>query len=107
MSKKLTFHSRLYLGEGMKGKKTDKIKKILMNKPLFADVYVLAIAQNSADQLEFFDCKQLAQRFYDNCPVHIVGIAKDYNDALNLVEQITRECLLSRGDCRLKEYLIC
>ena len=94
MSKKLTFHSKLYWGEGMKGKKTDKIN-------------VLAIAQNSADQLEFFDCKQLVQHYYENYPVYIVGIAKDYNDALKLVEQITQECLAKRGDCRLKEYLIC
>lgn len=107
MSKKLIFHSKLYLGEGMKGKKTDKIKKMLQKKPLFADVYVLAVAENSADQLEFFDCKQLVQHYYEDYPVYVVGIAKDYNDALKLVEQITQECIKERGDCRLKEYLIC
>ncbi len=107
MSKKLTFHSTLYLGEGMKGKKTDKIKRMLIKKPLFADVYVLTLAQNVSDQLEFFDCKQLAQHYYENNPVYVIGIAKDYNDALKLVERITQECFLNRGDCRLKEYLIC
>jgi len=107
MNKRLTFHSKLYLGEGMKDKKTDKIKKMLIKKPLFAGVYVLAVAQNSADQLEFFDCKQLAQHYYEEYPIHIVGIAKDYSDALKLVEQITQECLLKQGDCRLKEYLKC
>lgn len=107
MGKKLTFHSNLYLSESMKDKKTDKIKKKLIKKPLFAGVYVLAIAQNSEDQLEFFDCKQLTQHYYENDPVYVVGIAKDYNDALKLVEQITQECLAKRGDCKLKEYLIC
>lgn len=107
MGKKLIFYPELYLGEGMKGKKTDKIKKMLVKKPLLAGVYVLAIAHNPSDQLEFFDAKQLVQSYYDNYPVQIIGIAKDYEDALKLVEQITQECLNTRGDCRLKEYLIC
>lgn len=107
MSKMLTFHSKLYFGEGMKDKKADKIKKMILKKPLFAGVYVVAFAHNPSDQLEFFDVKLLAQHYYDNYPVHIVGIAKDYNDALKLVEQITQECLNERGDCKLKEYLIC
>lgn len=107
MTKKLTFYSKLYFGEGMKDQKKDKIKKILEKKPLFAGVYVLTFATNDSDQLEFFDSKQLAQPYYAKHPVEIIGIAKDYNDALNLVTQITQECINERGDCRLKEYLIC
>lgn len=107
MGRKLSFYSKLYLGEGMNGSKTDKIKKMLIKKPLFAGVYVLTFAHNDSDQLEFFDAKQLAQHYYEENPVQIIGIAKDYEDALKLVTQITQECLDARGDCRLKEYLIC
>lgn len=107
MSKKLTFYSKLYYGEGMKNQKKDKIKKMLIKNPLFAGVYVLTFATNGSDQLEFFDAKQLAQPYYANHPVQIIGIARDYADALQLVTQITQECIETRGDCRLKEYLIC
>ena len=107
MGKNLTFHPELYFGEGMKDAKKDKIKKMLIKKPLFANVYVLVLSRNASDQLEFFDSKQLAQRFYDNYSLEVVGIAKDYSDALKLVEQITQECLDARGDCCIKEYLIC
>lgn len=107
MSKKLIFNPELYIGEGMKEIKTDKIKKILMKRPSSAGVYVLALANNPSDQLVFFDAKQLDQHYYDVNPVHIVGIAKDYSDALQLIERITKECLDTRGDCCLKEYLLC
>ena len=107
MSNKLIFYPKLYLGEGMKSKKTDKIKKMLLENPLFAGVYVLILATNDSNQLEFFDAKQLIQPYYKDNPVQIVGIAKDYVDALELVAQITQECLNARGDCMLKEYLIC
>lgn len=107
MRRMLTFRPKLYLGEGIKEKKLDKIKKKLVEKPLRANVYLIALAHNPTAQLECFDARQLAQRFYENYPVQVVGIAKDYKGALQVVERITRECLDERGDCKLKEYLIC
>ncbi len=107
MERMLTFYPKLYLGEGIKETKLDKIKKKLVKNPLFSNVYVLTFARNQADQLEFFDARQLRQRFYDGYPLEVVGIARDYEDALKLVERIARECLRERGDCRLKEYLTC
>ncbi len=107
MSRALTFSPKLYLGEGIKEKKLDKIKKKLETKPLLANVYLIVFAQNPVDQLEFFDARQLVQSFYKDCPLYVIGIAKDYEDALRLVERIVRECISSRGDCRLKEYLAC
>lgn len=107
MSRNLIFHPNLYLGEGMKGQKTDKIKRMLVKKPLFCNVYVLTFAYNDADQLEFFEARQLTWPIYRERPLQIIGIAKDYGDALNLVARITQECINARGDCRLREYLIC
>ncbi len=107
MSRILIFYPKLYIGEGIKERKLDKIKKKLETKPLLSNVYVLTFAQNSSDQLEFFDARLLAQSFYKDYPLQVVGIAKDYTDALKLVERIVQECLDSRGDCRLKEYLVC
>ncbi len=107
MDEKLTFRRDLYLGEGIKPKKLDKIKRKLVEKPLLAGVYVISIAGNPEDQLEIFDAKQLAQSYYKKFPRHVVGIASDYDDSLKLIERITQECLRERGDCNLKEYLLC
>lgn len=105
--RRLIFFPKLYLGEGIREQKLDKIKKKLIEKPLLAGVYVLALSGNPGDQLEILDAKQLAQRFYETHTLQIIGIAGDYGDALQLVERITRECLSARGDCKLKEYLTC
>ncbi len=107
MGRMLTFYPKLYLGEGIKGTKLDKIIRRLEAKPLLANVYVITFAQNPSDQLEFFDARQLAQGYYDNLPLQVIGIAKDYTDALEVVERIVQECVNSRGDCKLKEYLVC
>lgn len=104
---KLTFSEKMYIGDGIKEKKLDKIKKRLIDKPLLANVYILTFAGNPEDQLEFFDARQMVQRYYQEHVTEVIGIAKDYDDALLLIERITRECMRDRGDCKLKEYLIC
>lgn len=107
MEKKLKFLPHLYLGDGMKPQKVDKLKKKLVSRPLLAGAYVITIALNPADQLELFDARQLAQPFYDRRELTVVGLARDYDDALQVVERITQDCLRSRGDCELKEFLLC
>jgi len=107
MKNRLNFASRLYLGEGIPEKKLDIIKKKLTFRPLMANVYIITFAQNPADQLEFFDARQMFQRYYRDHTVNVIGIAKNYDDAVKLIGKITQECLDERGDCELKEYLLC
>ena len=103
----LVYHPDLYLGESISEKKLDRIKKKLENRPLFSGVFLVTASRNASDQLEIYDAKQLAQRYYRAYPPYIVGIAGDQEEALALVETIVRECLEARGDCALKEYLRC
>ena len=107
MVRKLQFSSKLYLGESMNAVKLDKIKKKLCHKPLLAGVYVIALSKNPKDQLEIYDARQLAQRYFAKYPPFIIGIASDYKEAVKVLEQIVQECLKERGDCRLKEFLLC
>ena len=107
MSNSVVCRPKLYLGDSINEKKLDKIIKRLKNKPLFSGVYLIAISRNASDQLDIFDAKQLVQSYYKNNPPYVVGIAGSHEEAVELVERIVRECLVSRGDCALKEYLLC
>lgn len=107
MVKKITFHSRIYLGESIVEKKLDKLKKRLEKKPLLSNVYLIVPAGNPEDQLDIFDAKQLVQPFYRGRQFLVVGIAADYQEALQVVEQMVQDCLRERGDCKLREYLLC
>ena len=84
MGKKLIYHPDLYLGESIRTEKLDKIKKKLERKPLLSGVFLIAISRNPS-----------------------AGIAGDYDEAVRIVELITVNCLAQRGDCALKEYLLC
>lgn len=107
MSIALRYHPKLYLGDSVNVKKLDKIKKKLENKPLFSGVFLITLSRNPSDQLEIYDAKQLVQSYYKKNPPYVVGLAGNHEEAVDLIVQMTEECLINRGDCRLKEYLQC
>lgn len=107
MSISLTYHSKLCLGDSINAKKLDKIKKKLENKPLLSGVVLITLSRNASDQLDIFEARQLAQSYYRKYPPCVVGIAGDRGEAVEMVEQLVKECIKTRGDCSLKEYLSC
>lgn len=69
-------------------------------------VYVITMA-SGADLLEIYESGVLRQTYYkENFERPVVGLASDYEEALEVVMQILEECLKSKGDCRLKEFLL-
>lgn len=107
MTGKLQYHPKLYLGESISESKLDKIKKQLKKQPLLSNVYLITVSRNPVDQLDIFSAKQLVQNYYSKYPVYVIGIASNYEEALAVIENIVQECLGARGDCALKEYLLC
>lgn len=103
----IAYHPNLYLGESIRKKKLDKIKKKLENRPLVSGVFLITLSRNPSDQLELYEAKQLCQRYYKKYPPYVIGIAGSREEALLIIEQMAGECLRTRGDCALKEYLRC
>lgn len=107
MSVSLTYRPELYLGDSINEKKLDKILKKLEKKPLFSGLFLITVSRNASDQLDIFSARQLVQTYYKKFPPHVVGIAGSQEEAVKLVERLVQECLKARGDCALKEYLLC
>lgn len=107
MKERLIFAPNLYLGEGISADKVDKIKNKLLKKPFSCSITVISISRNPRDQLEIYEARQLVQNYYLKNPPYVVGLASDYEEALEIVRRIVVECLKKREDCALKEYLLC
>lgn len=97
----MKFYKYLYIGDTVKD--PDKVKRKL-KRHAGQLVYVICIS-HGADQLEIFHSAYLKQKYYRYYPPIIVGIANDYNEAVDIVVQIAGECLEATGGCNLKEYL--
>lgn len=97
----MKFYKYLYIGDTVKEPaKTKRKLKLHAGVP----GYVICIAQGD-DQLEIYKAAYLKQKYYRYHPPIIVGIAASYDEAVDIVIQITKECLYATGDCNLKEYL--
>lgn len=98
----MKFYSQLYIGESVRNYR--RIMRRLKRGSLFTNAYVLTFAAEN-DLLEIYDAKIFAQKYYRNFPRMIVGLAADYEEAVELVIKIVEECLSARGDCDVKTYL--
>lgn len=105
MNNRLVFSKKLYLSESISEKNLEKIKDGLQRNPLFSSKVILVLSQNDHDQLEILTSKQLVQKFFLNHPLYVVGIASDYDAALEVLQEIVKECIALRKDCNLKEFL--
>lgn len=107
MATNITFSTNLYVGKSISARKLDKIKIKLINKPLMCGASIISLSKNDHDQLDIMSARQLAQKYYSNAEMKVVGIACNHDEAVELVEDMLKECLKDRGDCLIKEYLLC
>lgn len=98
----MKFYKNLYVGEGIK--RPNKVKWKLRHNAGQFQIYVIALA-SGRDQLEIYHCAFLQQKYYKKHPPYIIGIAKKYEEALDIVVEITEAALAKHGYPDLKKYL--
>ncbi len=101
----MEFYPRLYVGKSVKN--LNKIKAKLKKHSKLLDVYVITLSKNEFDQLEIHKAGYLSQKYYRMNPPYVIGIASDYDEAVDIVQQIAGEAFAAQGNCKLKEYLAC
>lgn len=99
----MQFLKSLYVGSKILN--VNKVKKQILNRSFFVNAYVIALACNE-DQLDIFDAKVLRQRYFHQNPRTIVGIAADYDEAVELIMLITQESITHGYTGDLKGYLL-
>lgn len=98
----MKFYTQLYVGEGVRHLRS--ITRKLKRGWLVKNAYLITFAAGN-DLLEIYDAKVFVQKYYKKFPRMIVGIASDYEEAVELVIKMIEESLNSRGDCNVKAYL--
>lgn len=84
--------------------KISKIKWKLKHNAGQLDIYVIMLATGN-DLLEIMHCAYLQQTYYKKTPPFIVGVAKGYNGALELVEEIVQDTYEQTGDYKVKDFI--
>lgn len=98
-------YRHLYVSEFLE-KKKEKILKKLSKNQFQPGVYLITLAQNPDDQLDFYSTLLLKQHVYEDTPIFVVGIAEGYDDAVDMVAVITDEVYQNTGAADIRSYIM-
>ncbi len=99
----MEIYSRLYIGDSVNN--PDKAIKKLKKGSRLLNIFVITVAYNPNDQLDIYSSQILCQKYYRRNKPYVIGIAGTYEEALELVVQITNETVTVTGGGNIKEYL--
>lgn len=100
----MKFFKKLYVSEYMEKKKEKVIKNLKAGKIPFS-YYILVLIEEGENQLEFYSTSLLYQKKLKEENLFIVGLAAGYEDAIYLVEDITREVYEKTGTADIRSYI--
>ena len=101
----MKYYHDLYLSKSLLSKKETIIEKLESNQWQLSK-YLLVLAQNEKNHLEFFDSVLLTQNLMPKEDLFVVGIADSYVGAVDMVQKITEEVYASTGNTNIRSYLL-
>lgn len=100
----MTWHENLYVGESIIHK-TDKIKWKICHNAGQPSIYVIALASNEQNLLDIIPARELMQKGYPKQKLYIVGLAKGYEEAVEVAVSIVDEVYQATGSFAVRSYL--
>ena len=100
----MRWYRKLYVSEAI-GDKAGRIKWKINHNAGTVSVNVIAFASNPDNLLDIIPAWQLMQKGYPKKDLKIIGLAKGYDDAIALVQQIVEETYANTGDVDVWSYL--
>ena len=87
-------------------KKKNKIIRKLRDNKLQYDVYLVTLPETEQNQLEIYNSALFKQPDYPIRDLFVVGLAKGYESALELVEEITRTVYNETKGADIRSYIL-
>lgn len=100
----MRWYENIYVGTNAEKTKIQIIEKIKSHKPQL-DVFILTLPSNENNILDIFHSTILLQSYYKDKDYDIIGIAKGYKEALEIMTQIVMDTYHDTGGFHVKEYL--
>lgn len=100
----MKWYENLYVGESI-ADKAGRIKRKIEHNGITPSVYLVTLPSNPANLLDIIPARDLLQPGYPKQDLHIIGLAKGYDEAIGLVQQMIEEALQKTGTTDIVSYL--
>ena len=101
----MRYYRHLYMGESLKKKKKKIISKIEKGK-FQLDICLLVLSDTEKNQLEIIDPNLFLQKNYPRREYFVVGIAKSFDEALEILEEITKNVYNETRGADIRSYIL-
>ena len=100
----MRYYKHLYLAEGIR--KKEKVIRKLEKNQLQMNIHIITLSQNEEDQLEIYNSMILLQPEFPHDDFFVVGIAKGYEDAVEMVEEIAQEVYNKTKGADIRSFIL-
>ena len=100
----MEWYRNLYASDSIAGK-VNRIKWKINHNAGMVSVYVIAFPSNPNNLLDIIPARELMQKSYPKRNMIIIGLAKGYQDAMELVRRIIDETYQNTGTVDVRSYL--
>lgn len=100
----MTWYEDLYVGESIVHKTSKIIWKIRHNAGQL-NIYVISLASNEDNLLDIIPAQELLQKGYPKRRMYVVGLAKGYDEAVQVAVSIVDEVYQKTGAFDVRSYL--
>ena len=100
----MKWYRHIYIGEQARKDRYRIIGKIRHNR-FQMDIYVITLASNSKDLLDIYPSYVVRQKHFQKQEYWIVGIAKGYEEAIEVAVKIVMEVYTKTGTFGIREYI--
>ncbi len=99
----ILWSSRILVGEKLE-KKKEKVMASINNREAAFGVYCVAFASNPQNLFDILEANELLYPHYKKANIHIVGLAKGWEEAIDLVQKMLLEVYHNTGEFDVRNY---
>lgn len=101
----MKYYHALYMSEELTSKREEILDKFENNKWQM-EKYLIVLAKNEKNHLEFFNSVLLIQKSINKDDLFVIGIANGEQGAMELIEKITQEVYDETESTDIRNYIL-
>lgn len=94
----------LYVGKSIE-QKADRVKWKICHNAGQLHIYVITLASNEQNLLDIIPAAELLQRAYPKNNLYVIGLAKGYDEAIEVAASIVMDVYQRTGGFAVRNYL--
>ena len=101
----MVWYDDLFVGESIRPRRQKRIIRKVKKRSIFNAAYLLTLSANPQNLIDIIHTQVVRQRYYPKKGLVVIGLAGNYEEALQLAAEILVSLYTVQGNFGLREFL--